>query len=96
MVLLKRGHETGQESGDNLGVLDKLAHVVDNDGRLTLDGSLALDETTLKQGNHDSEGGLVDVSDESGGTEQVNGLGDVLRLGDTLDQLGNERTSMVP
>lgn len=90
VVLLKRGHETGQESGDNLGVLDKLAHVVDNDGRLTLDGSLALDETTLKQGNHDSEGGLVDVSDESGGTEQVNGLGDVLRLSDTLDELGNE------
>ena len=90
VVLLKSRHELGQESGDNLGVLDKLAHVVNDDSSLTLDGSLALDETTLKEGNHDSQGGLVDVSDESGGTEQVNGLGDVLGLSDTLDELGNE------
>jgi hypothetical protein len=90
VVLLKRRHQLGQESGNNLGILDKLAHVVDNDSSLTLDGSLALNETTLEQGNHDGKGGLVDVSDESGGTEQVNGLGDVLRLGDTLDELGNE------
>ena len=90
VVLLKSGHELGQESSDNLGVLDKLAHVVNDDGSLTLDGSLALNETTLKKRNHDSQGRLVDVSDESGGTEQVNGLGNVLRLGDTLDELGNE------
>jgi hypothetical protein len=90
VVLLKRRHELGQESGHNLGVLDKLAHVVDDDGSLTLDGSLALDETTLKKRDHDSQGRLVDVSDESGGTEQVNGLGNVLGLGDTLDELGNE------
>jgi hypothetical protein len=32
----------------------------------------------------------VDVGDESSGTEQVNSLGDVLRLGDTLDELRNE------
>jgi hypothetical protein len=90
VVLLERRHQLGQESGDNLGVLDKLAHVVDNDSSLTLDGSLALNETTLEQGNHDGKGGLVDISDEGGGTEQVNSLGDVLRLSDTLDQLGNE------
>jgi hypothetical protein len=90
VVLLKSRHELGQESGDNLGVLDKLAHVVDDDSGLTLDGSLALNETTLKKRNHDSEGRLVDVSDEGGGTEQVDGLRDVLRLGDTLDELRNE------
>jgi hypothetical protein len=32
----------------------------------------------------------VDISDESGGTEQVNSLGDVLGLGNTLDELRNE------
>lgn len=90
VVLLERRHELGQESSDNLGVLDKLAHVVDNDSRLTLDGSLALNETTLEKRYHDGESGLVDISDESGGTEQVNGLGDVLRLSDTLDKLGDE------
>ena len=90
VVVGKLGHELGQERGNNVGVLDKLAHVVDNDGGFTLDGGLALLKTTLEERGHDGEGGLVDVSDESGGTEQVNGLGDVLRLGDTLDQLGNE------
>lgn len=95
VVLLKRGHQLGQESRNNLGVLDELAHVVDDDSRLTLDGSLALNETTLKQGNHDGEGRLVDISDESGGTEQVNSLGDVLRLRDTLDELGNEALNIL-
>lgn len=95
VVLLQSRHQLGQESGDNLGVLDKLAHVVDDDSRLTLDGSLTLDKTTLKQGHHDGESGLVDVSDESGSTEQVNGLRDVLWLGDTLDELGNEALNIL-
>ena len=90
LVAVEGGQELGQERGDNLGVLDKLAHVVDDDGSLTLDGGLTLVETTLEQRNHDGEGGLVDVGDEGGGTEQVNGLGHVLGLGDTLDELGNE------
>ena len=37
-----------------------------------------------------ASGGLSDLSGESGGTEQVNGLGHFLRLDDTLDDLGNE------
>ena len=78
-----------------LGILDKLAHVVDDDSGLTLDGSLTLSETTVEKGNHDGQSGLVDVSDESGGTEQVNGLGDVLRLGDTLDKLRNETLNIL-
>ena len=90
VVVGKLGHELGQERGNNVGVLDKLAHVVNNDGGFTLDGGLALLKTTLEQRGHDGEGRLVDVSDESGGTEQVDGLGDVLRLGDTLDKLGDE------
>ena len=90
VVLVESRHQLGQERSDNLRVLDKLAHVVDNDSRLSLDGGLTLSKTTLEQRNHDGESGLVDVSDESGGTEQVNGLGDVLWLGDTLDELGNE------
>jgi len=90
VVAVEGGHQLGQESGDNLGVLDKLAHVVDNDGSLSLDGGLTLVKTTLEKGNHNGEGGLVDIGDESGGTEQVNGLGDVLGLSDTLDELGNE------
>jgi hypothetical protein len=95
VVVVKSGHQLGQERSDNLGILDKLAHVVDNDGRLSLDGGLTLVKTTLEKGNHDSEGGLVDVGDESGGTEQMNGLGDVLGLSDTLDELGNETVDIL-
>ena len=90
VVLLETGHHLGQERSDDVGVVDELAHVVNNDSRLALDGGLTLSETTVKKGNHEGKSGLLDLSDESGGTEQVNGLGDVLRLGDTLDELGNE------
>lgn len=89
-VLLESGHHLGQERSNDVGVVDELAHVVNNDGSLTLDGSVTLSETTVQEGNHDSESGLLHLSDESGGTEQVNGLRNVLRLGNTLDELGNE------
>ncbi|GKT59608.1 hypothetical protein ColTof3_06947 [Colletotrichum tofieldiae] len=90
VVLLETGHHLGQERSNDVGVVDELAHVVDNDGGLTLDGSLTLSETTVKEGNHEGKSGLLDLSDKGGGTEQVNGLGDILRLGDTLDELGDE------
>jgi len=95
VVLLQSRHQLGQEGSDDLRVLDELAHVVDNDGRLTLDGSLTLDETTVQQRNHDGQSGLVDVLDESGGAQQVDGLRDVLRLGDTLDELGDEALNIL-
>ena len=90
VVLLQAGHHLGQEGSDDVGIVDELAHVVNNDGSLTLDGGLALGKTTIEQGNHEGKSGLLDLSDESGGTEQVHGLGDVLGLGNTLDELGDE------
>ena len=90
VVLLEGGHQLGQERGDNLGVLDELGHVVDDDSGLALDGGLTQSETTFEQGNHDGEGWLVNVSDESGGAKQMNRLSDVLGLSDTLDELRNE------
>lgn len=90
VVLLETGHHLGQERSNDVGVVDELAHVVDNDSGLTLDGGVALSKTTIKERNHEGKSGLLNLSDESGGTEQVNGLGDVLGLGDTLDELGNE------
>lgn len=90
VVLVNGWHQLWQESGDDVWILDQLTHVVDNDGGFTLDGGLALTKTTLQKWNHDGQGWLVDVSDESGGTEQVNGLWDTIWLGDTLDELRNE------
>jgi len=90
VVLDQSWHQTRQESSDNVRVLDKLAHVVNNDSGLSLDGSLTLGKTTLEKRNHNGQSWLVNVSDESGGTEKMNSLWDVLWLGDTLDQLWNE------
>lgn len=95
VVLSETRHQLGQESGNDVGVLDKLAHVVDDNGGFTLDSSLALVKTTIEEGNHDGEGWLVDISDEGGGTEQVNGLWDVLWLGDTLDELRNKAVDIL-
>ncbi|KUI57464.1 hypothetical protein VP1G_10889 [Cytospora mali] len=90
VVLLQTWQHLGQERSDHVGVVDKLAHVVNNDSRLSLDGSLAFSQTTVKKRDHEGQSRLLDLGDESGGTEQVDGLGDILRLGDTLDQLRNE------
>jgi hypothetical protein len=95
VVPLESWHQLWQERSHNVRVFDKLAHVVNNDCRFTLDGSLALVETTVEERHHDGESWLVHVSDEGGGTEQVNGLRDVLRLGDTLDELGNETVDIL-
>ncbi|KAK1245414.1 hypothetical protein MKX08_005043 [Trichoderma sp. CBMAI-0020] len=95
VVLLETWHHLGQERSDNVGVIDQLAHVVDNDGRLSLDGSLTLSETTIQQRDHKSEGGLLDLGNEGGGTEKVDSLGDVLGLSNTLDQLGNESLNIL-
>jgi len=95
VVLVEGGPHLGQEGSDNLGVLHELTHVVDDNSRLTLDSGLTLDKTTVKQGHHDGQGGASHVSNESGGTEQVNSLGDVLGLGDTLDELGNETLNIL-
>jgi len=95
VVLLQSWHQLWQERSDDVWILDELAHVVDNDGRLTLDGGLTLTKTTLQERNHDGKGWLVDIGNESGGTEQVNGLWDVVWLGDTLDELRNETVDIL-
>ena len=96
LVVLDNGwHELWQESGDDVWILDQLTHVVNNDGGLALNGSLALTKTTLQKWNHNGQGRLVNVSDESGGTEQVDGLWDTVWLSDTLDQLWNETLNIL-
>jgi len=95
VVLVQSRQHLRQERSDNLGVLDQLTHVVDDDSGLTLDGSLTLNETTVQQGNHDGKGRASDIGNESGGTEQVNGLRDVLGLGNTLDELRNETLNIL-
>jgi hypothetical protein len=69
------------------GVLDELAHVVDNDSSLTLNGGGTLSETTDKKGAHDSKGGLLDGGNEGGSSELVNALGGLLGTVDTSNQV---------
>ena len=90
IVLLETRHHLRQERSHNAGIIDELAHVVDNDGGLSLDSSVSLSKTTIQQRNHERKSGLLNFSDESSGTEQVDSLGDVFGLGNTLDELRNE------
>ncbi|TFB05190.1 hypothetical protein CCMA1212_003081 [Trichoderma ghanense] len=90
VVLLEAGNHLVQEGSDDVGVVDELAHVVNNDSRLSLDGGVVLLETTAQQRDHESKGGLLDLGDEGGGTEKVDSLGDPVGLSNTLDELGNE------
>lgn len=89
-VLLETWHHLRQEGGDDVGVVDKLAHVVNDDSSLSLDGGISLSKTTVKQRYHEGKSGLLDLSNESSSTQQVDSLGDILRLGDTLDELRNK------
>ena len=95
VVLGETRHELGQERSNDIGILDKLAHVVDNDSSLSLDDGVTLSETTLEERDHDGEGRGVNVLDEDGGTEEVDSLGDVLGLSDTADELRNETVDIV-
>ena len=89
-VLLKTRHHLGQERSHDLRVIDELAHVVDNHSGLSLDSGVSLSKTTIQQRNHESQSRLLNFSNESGGTEQVDSLGNILGLRDTLDELRNE------
>jgi len=85
--------QTGQELGQELlgvsGVLDELAHVVDNDSGLTLDRGGTLSETTDKKRAHNGKGGLLDGGNEGGGGELVNALSGLLGAVDTSNQVGD-------
>ena len=88
---LEEGKELGEEGRSVHGVLDELAHVVDDDGRLALDGGRLLEEeTALEEGTHDGEGGRLDLLDEGGGSELVHALGHLIDLVDALDESGDE------
>lgn len=76
-VLLQNGLEDGDEGEHLLGVLDELAHVVNDDTALTLDLLLGEVETAEEDGLHDSERGGLDVLDEDATGELLDGLGDV-------------------
>src|ERR1700743_3116813 len=80
IVFRERRHQLRQEGRNDLRILDKLAHVVNNDSRLSLDSSLTLGQTTLQKRNHDGQSWLVNIGDKSGGAKQVDSLGDVLGL----------------
>ncbi|CEI62809.1 unnamed protein product [Fusarium venenatum] len=95
VVLLETWHHLGQERSDNVGIVDELAHVVNDNSGLSLDSGITLSQTTIQKRDHEGERGLLDLSNESGGTEQVNGLRDVLGLGDTLDELRNETLNIL-
>ena len=88
---LQQGKELGEEGSSVHGVLDELAHVVDDDGGLALDGGLLLEEeTALEEGAHDGERGRLNLLHEGGRGELVHALGHLVHLVDALDEGGDE------
>jgi hypothetical protein len=90
VVSLESGVKGLKEGSNNLGVVDQLTHVIDNDGGLSLDGGVSLSKTSGQQRSHDGEGGGGDLGHKGGGTENVHSLGDLGGLGDTGNQGGDE------
>eukprot|EP00128_Syssomonas_multiformis_P003089 Colp12_sorted_trinity150504_noHs@15450 len=88
---LKSGEELGQELLSVSGVLDELAHVVNNDGGLTEGGGRALSQSTRENGHHDGEGGGLDSLDESGGSKTEHAVRDLGGLSNALNEVGKER-----
>ncbi len=81
------GEELAEERTNSALVVDELGHVVNDDGDLTLGGGGALVETTRKKGHHKGEGGAVDLLNEGGGGQELDGLGDLL---DGVDERADE------
>lgn len=90
VVGLEGGVELAQERSNNLGIVDKLTHVIDNDGGLSLDGGVSLGKTSRKEGSHDGEGSGGNLRDKGGGTKEMDSLGDLGGLGDTSNEGGDE------
>ena len=87
-VGLEGGEEEGKEGGGIDRVVNKLGHVVDNDGGLTLGGGGLLAETTEKKRDDHGKSGRLDGLDEGNASHLVHDLGDLLGLGDGGNDLG--------
>mmetsp|Transcript_37942 Transcript_37942/g.83342 ORF Transcript_37942/g.83342 Transcript_37942/m.83342 type:complete len:451 (+) Transcript_37942:129-1481(+) len=87
-VSLKSGKEEGKEGGGIEGIVNKLGHVVDDDGRLTLGGGGLLSEATKEKGNDHGKGGTLDALDEGNSGHFVHDFGNLLGLGNGGNDLG--------
>ena len=87
-VGLEGGEEEGKEGGGIDRVVNKLGHVVDNDGGLTLGGGSLLAETAEEKGDDHGKSGRLDGLDEGNASHLVHDLGDLLGLGDGGNDLG--------
>jgi hypothetical protein len=68
--------ETTEVSSGDSGVSDQLDQITNNDTSHSLGVGRSLLESSAEKGDKDGEGGCVDLGDESGGGEDLDGVGD--------------------
>jgi len=88
---VQTGKELGQELLGVSRVLDELAHVVNNDGSLTLNGGGTLSKTTDQERAHNGKSGLLNSGNKGGGSKLMNAVGSLLGTVDASNQVRNGR-----
>ena len=89
---LQERQELGEERRGIHRIFDELAHVVDDDGSLTLDrGALLEEQTALEKRTHDGERRGFDLLDKGRRRELVDALRHFIDIVDALDQSRDER-----
>ena len=76
----------GQKDCSISRVVHQLGHVVNDDSRLALDGSLPLTQASDQQGHHDGQGGSLHGLHKSGGRQLVDCLWHLCWVGHGRDE----------
>jgi hypothetical protein len=85
------GEELGEERSDSKLIVYELGHVVDNDSDLTNGRGKLLGESTGEEGSHEGKGRRIDLGNEGGGCEELDGVGDFLNgVDEGADESWNE------
>mmetsp|Transcript_42170 Transcript_42170/g.51201 ORF Transcript_42170/g.51201 Transcript_42170/m.51201 type:complete len:604 (-) Transcript_42170:85-1896(-) len=89
--ILQERQQLGDEGLGIHGILNQLAHVVNNDSRLTLDGNLGLTvEPTQQERSHNGQHRCLNLLHEGGTSQLVHALWDAINVNNAGNKGGDE------